>query len=73
MVWQYPLLPTPNAIGRTVCSLGEHPGLAVGGAWFALAVSGLGRRGSDPIERVARVLAMFWIVAAIVFLCLPWW
>ena len=72
-IWQYPLGPTSNAIGRTVCSLGEHPGLAVGGAWFALAVSGLWRRGADPIERLCAVLAMFWIVAAFVFLCLPSW
>ena len=53
-IWQLPRLPPSSAIGRTVCSLGEHPGLAVAGAWFALAVSGFWRRGSDPIERLAR-------------------
>lgn len=70
-IWQFPLGPPSSAIARSAFSLGDHPGLAVGGAYFALAVSGLWRPGSDSVERFARALAMFWLVAALVFLCLP--
>jgi hypothetical protein len=72
-IWQFPRGPASGAIGRTVFSLGEHPGLAAAGAYLALAVSGFRCPGSDAIEQLARVLAMFWLVAALVLLSLPWW
>jgi hypothetical protein len=71
--FQFPRFPISGAAGRLVCSLGERPGLAVAGAYLALAVSGLWRRGSGSIENLSKVLAAFWLAAAFVLLCLPWW
>jgi hypothetical protein len=52
-------------------SLGESPGLAVGGAYLALWATGLGRRERSWLDRSGRAIGWAWILVALGFFGLP--
>jgi hypothetical protein len=46
-----------------------YVGLAVASAWFAQALSGRWRPVPDPIDRLGRILGVYWILVGLVWAC----
>jgi len=60
-----------NLLGTIACGVGEHPGLAVAGVFFACWAAGLRPSGTSWLDRLGRLLGAAWIVAALGFLAVP--
>lgn len=59
-----------NATYSAFRQFGDLNGLAIGAVWTVLAIGGIWRPSSEPVERLGKVLGSFWIGVSILDCCL---
>jgi hypothetical protein len=67
----FPTMAMRDPLRTTLLWMPRHAGVVIGGAWLALMLAGAWRPERSWIDRLGRVIGVFWIIAACHFFLLP--